>query len=80
MRLAFGFAECNQFERFVDLALDAPVAGDRLVEPGALAQQLLRGGRVIPQPRVFGLGVQLSQTPGRGIPVKDASSAAPATF
>jgi len=57
LRLAFGFAERNQFERFVDLALDAPVARDRLVEPGALTQQLLRGGRVIPQARVFDLGV-----------------------
>ncbi len=80
LRLALGFAQLDQLERVVDLALDAPVAGDRLVEPGALAQQLLRGGRVVPQARVFDLGVQLGETPGCCIPVKDASSAAPATF
>ena len=48
LRLALGFAKRDQLERVVDLALDAPVAGDRLVEPGALSQQLLRGGWVIP--------------------------------
>ena len=48
LRLALGFAERNQLERVVDLALDAPVAGDRLVEPGALSQQFLRRGRVVP--------------------------------
>ena len=79
LRLALGFAERDQFERVVDLVLDAPVAGDRLVEPGALAQQLLRRGRVVPQARVLRLGVQFGQAPGCRIPVKDASSAAPAT-
>jgi hypothetical protein len=48
LRLALGLAELDQFERVVNLALDAPVAADRLIEPGALAQQLLRSGRVIP--------------------------------
>jgi len=48
LRLALGLAELDQFERLVDFALDPPVAADRLIEPGALAQQLLRGGRVIP--------------------------------
>jgi hypothetical protein len=48
LRLALGFAERDQLERVVDLVLNAPVAGDRLIEPGALAQQLLRSGRVIP--------------------------------
>ena len=79
LRLALGLAELDQFERVVDLALDAPVAGDRLVEPGALAQQLLRRGGVVPQARVLRLGVQFGQAPGCRIPVKDASSAAPAT-
>ena len=79
LRLALGFAERYQFERVVDLVLDAPVAGDRLVEPGALSQQLLRRGRVVPQARVLRLGVQFCQAPGCRIPVKDASSATPAT-
>ena len=48
LRLAFGLAELDQFERIVDLALDPPVAADCLVEPGALAQQLLRSGWVVP--------------------------------
>jgi hypothetical protein len=48
LRLAFGLAELDQFERIVDLALDPPVAADCLIEPGALAQQLFRSGRVIP--------------------------------
>ena len=80
LRLALGLAQLDQFERVVDLALDAAVAADRLVEPGALAQQLLRRGRIVPQARIFDLGVQFGEAPGCGIPVKDASSAAPATF
>jgi hypothetical protein len=48
LRLALGLAELDQFEGLVDFALDPPVAADCLIEPGALAQQLLRGGRVIP--------------------------------
>ena len=48
LRLALGFAKLDQFKGVIDLALDPPIAGDRLIEPGALAQQLLRRGRVIP--------------------------------
>ena len=77
--VALGLAELDQLDRVVDLALDAAIAVDRLFEPGALAQQLLRRGRVVPQLRVLGLGVQLGETPVRGVPVKDASSAAPTT-
>ena len=36
--------------------------------------------RVVPEPRVLGPVVQLGETPVRGVPVKDASSAAPTTF
>jgi hypothetical protein len=36
----------------------------------------LRAGLVVPQLGIFGLFVQLGQTPARGIEVKDASSAA----
>jgi hypothetical protein len=46
--LALGLAELDQRQRVVDLALDAAVAGDRLIEPGALAQQFLGGGGVVP--------------------------------
>jgi len=78
-RFALGLAQLDQLEGFFDRALDPPIAADRLVEPGALAQQLLRRYRVVPQPRILGLRVQLGETAGRGLPVKDASSAAPAT-
>jgi hypothetical protein len=77
--LALGLAELDQLECVGDLALDPPVASDRLVEAGALAQQLLRTGRVVPQVLILGLRVQLGEAPGRRLPVKDASSAAPAT-
>ncbi len=36
--LAFGLAQLDQLERVGDLALDPPVAADRLVEAGAFAQ------------------------------------------
>ena len=78
-RLAFGFAQLDQLAGFVDLTLDPLVVADRLVEFGTLAQQRLCGGRVIPQPRVLGLRVQLRKTTGCSLPVKDASSAAPTT-
>jgi hypothetical protein len=76
---ALGFAELEQLERLVDLTLDAAVATDRLVEPGPLTQQLLRTLGIVPQVLILGLRVQLGETAGRGLPVKDASSAAPAT-
>ena len=76
---ALGFAELDQLDRLVDLALDPPVAADRLVEPGALTQQLLRTLGIVPQVLILGLRVQLGETAGRGLPVKDASSAAPTT-
>ena len=78
--LTLVLAQFDQLARLVDLALDAPVAADRLVEPGALAQQFLGCLRVVPEVRVFRLRVQLGKAPRRGVPVKDASSAAPATF
>ena len=77
--LALGLAELDQLERVGDLALDPPVAADRLVEPGAFTQQPLRARRIVPQVLILGLRVQLGETAGRGLPVKDASSAAPTT-
>ena len=75
-----GFAQLNQFERIGDLPLDAAIARYRLVEPGAFTQQLLRAIGIVPETRVLDFGVQFGEAAGRGIPVKDASSAAPATF
>jgi hypothetical protein len=79
-RVALGIAELDQLDRVIDLALDPTVAVDRAIEAGALAQQRLRRGRVVPQLWVFRLGVQLRQVPVGRLPVKDASSAAPTTF
>jgi len=76
---ALGLAELDQLDRLLDLALDPPVAADRLVEPGAFTQQPLRARRIVPQVLILGLRVQLGETAGRGLPVKDASSAAPTT-
>ena len=77
--LALGLTQLDQLEGFADLPLDPPIAADRLVELGALAQQLLRRGGIVPQARVLGLRIQLGETAGCGLPVKDASSAAPTT-
>src|SRR6185436_10601964 len=65
--------------RVIDFALDAAIALDGAFEAGALAHQALRRVGVVPEFRVLGLGVQLGEAPGCGVPVKDASSAAPTT-
>jgi len=65
IRVTLGLAQFDQFQRLVDLALDP---------------QLLRGPGVVPQAWVLDLVVQLGEAPGCRIPVKDASSAVPATF
>ena len=77
--LALGLGQLDQLECVDDLAFDPPVTADRLVEPRALAQQLLRTCGVVPQVLILGLRVQLGEAPDRRLPVKDASSAAPAT-
>ena len=77
--LALGLGEFDQLEGIGNLPLDAPIATDRLVEPCAFPQQLLRRLGIIPKAGIFRLRIQLGKTPGRGLPVKDASSAAPAT-
>jgi len=79
-RVALGIAELDQLDRVIDLALDPTVAVDRAVQAGALAQQRLRRGRIVPQLGVFRLGVQLGEAAVGRLPVKDASSAAPTTF
>jgi hypothetical protein len=78
-RVTFGLAEADQFDSFLDLALDAAIAVDRLFQSGTLAQYFLRLGRVVPELGVFRLGVQLGEAAVGDVPVKDASSAAPTT-
>jgi len=77
--LALGLTQLDQLDGFGDLPLDPLIAADCVVEPGALAQQLLRRSGIIPQPRVLGLRVQLGEATVCRLPVKDASSAAPTT-
>jgi hypothetical protein len=79
-RVALRIAQLDQLDRIAEVALDAAVAVNGLFEAGALAQDLLRLVRVVPQFRVLGPVVQLGETPVRGVPVKDASSAAPTTL
>ena len=78
--IAFGLAELDQFEGFGDFPLDTLVAADRLVEPCALAEELLCRLGLVPQSWIFDLSVQLREAASCSIPVKDASSAAPTTF
>jgi hypothetical protein len=47
-RLALRLTHLDQLEGVGDLALDPAITADRLVEPGALAQQLLCRCGIIP--------------------------------
>jgi hypothetical protein len=78
-RLALRLTHLDQLEGVGDFPLDPAVTADRLIELGALAQQLLRRSGIIPQPRILRVGVQLGEAAICGFPVKDASSAAPTT-
>lgn len=73
--VALRLAELDEFELLVELTRDLAIAADRAIELVALAQQRLRRRRLLPEIRIFGLGVQLVETTRRIVPVKDASSA-----
>jgi hypothetical protein len=77
--IALGVTELDETELVVELALDPAIAIDGIVELVALAQRCLRGFGLVPELRVLGLGVQLLQAACGVVPVKDASSAGPAT-
>jgi len=74
-RIALGLAQLDEPQLILELALDAAVAGDGVLELGALAQDGLRLGGLVPEIGVLGLGVQLIEPADCMIPVKDASSA-----
>jgi hypothetical protein len=76
---ALSLAELDQLECFRDILFDPLIAADRLIERGAFAQQLLCRFGIVPETRILRLSIQLRETAGRGLPVKDASSAAPTT-
>ena len=71
--------QLDQADRVVEPALDLADVAERLLELGALAHQRLRLGRVVPERRILGAPVQLVETTARFIPVKETSSAVPAT-
>ena len=75
----FRFAEFDQRDCIVEIALELLKGCDGSVQRLALAHHLLRGLRVIPELGIFGALVQLGQAFLRGIPVKDASAAASGT-
>jgi hypothetical protein len=72
-------AELEQSLRVVELARQPLDRRDAALELRLLAQGRLRLGLVGPERRVGGSGVQLVAALERVLPVKDASSAAPAT-
>jgi hypothetical protein len=73
--IALRLAELDELELLVELARDLTIAADRAIELVALAQQRLCRRRLLPEIRIFGLGVQLIETTRCVVPVKDASSA-----
>ena len=74
--VALAFAHLDQFGVVGDRLLKVADHGDALVEVLTLTHELLRLLGIVPDRRVFGLGVQFSEAAERTIPVKDASSAA----
>ena len=73
------FAEFDQHDVIVELALDTTDPVELIFQRSAFAHYFLRVGGVVPEFGVFGLLVQLSQTHLRRIDVKDASSAVQGT-
>src|SRR3546814_3993766 len=72
-------AQLGQREGVIQFAFDAMELLQRVLQMGALAHHLLGPLGIVPQRRVFRLGVQLIEAQGGGIDVKDASSAGPTT-
>jgi len=77
--VTLGLAQLDELDRVLILLLDALVAIDQMFEAGALTRDFLRLVGVVPEVRVFDLGVQLGKAPVCDIPVKDASAARRAT-
>jgi hypothetical protein len=77
--IVLSLAEFNELDRVGVVLLDALIAADQIIEPGALANQLLRSFGIVPELGVLDLVVQFGETPCRDIPVKDASGAGRAT-
>ncbi len=73
--IVLGFAQLDQRQLVVKLALDARKRAKLIVERGTLAHQAAGALRVVPKIRVLGLPVQLVKPRARLVDVKDASAA-----
>jgi hypothetical protein len=75
--IALGFGEFDQHDGVFGVTLDRAHGIGLGGEAGAFAEQGLGRCGVVPELRVFGLGIQAIEFVECGIPVKDASSAGP---
>jgi hypothetical protein len=73
--VVLGFGHLDETDGIIELVFHGAVSGDGAFQPVALAHEILRGLRVIPELRRFGLRVQLVEATDGFVPVKDASSA-----
>ena len=71
--------QSGQIAVVLELARQIAVGAQGLLKARAFAHHHLRRDRVVPEIGGLGAGVQFVETVLRGIGVKDASSAAPAT-
>jgi len=75
LRIALLLAHGDEFDIIAKRLVKALDRADRFVEMLALAHQLLRLRRIVPDRRIFRLLVQMIEALEGLIPVKDASSA-----
>ncbi|GAB4195813.1 MAG: hypothetical protein OHK0024_35550 [Thalassobaculales bacterium] len=76
--VAIGLGQFQQFQIVGQIALDRADLADRLFQAVAFAQDGLGLGGIVPQAGIAGQRVQLVKPGECLLPVKDASSAAPA--
>ena len=77
--IALGLAELDQAGIVLDRLLEIAHQLDAAFEILALAHDVLRLLRIVPQSRIFGPGVQFGELLLGVVPVKDASSAVRST-
>jgi len=69
--VAFGLGHLEELGRVGKLPLDRPGRADRLLQPPPLAHDVLGVLGVVPQRRVFDLGVELLEPLHRRIPIEE---------
>jgi hypothetical protein len=77
--MLFGLAKLDQCQLVFKLLLDPANGLELIIKRVTLPHDALRALLVVPKIGIFGFLVQFSKSPGRGIDVKDASSAAART-